>query len=132
MSDRTLATTDLLESLALSGTANVTIPVPQNTQNLTIAVSAQYAAVAATSGIQAAFSTSVDGTTFVAATEKDLVLTPAATVLGQGKVTFRLGNDPYRLDEPSYLNSIKVTLTNLDATNAAVVTVGHEAANFSL
>ncbi len=132
MSDRTLATTDLLESLALSGTASVTIPIPANTQNLTVAVSAQYAAVAATSGIQAAFLTSVDGTTFVAANEKNITVAPAATVLGQGKVTFRLGSDPYRLDEPSYLNSIKVTLTNLDATNAAVVAVSHEAANFSL
>lgn len=133
MSSRTLQTTDLLASIAASGTNSATIQIPQGTQNMTIKVSCEYAAVSATaSGIQAAFQTSVDGTTFVAANEKNITVAPAAGVLGTGQQVFRLGDDPYRLDEPSRLNSVKVNLTNLDGSNAATVTVSHEAANFAL
>lgn len=130
MADSAIHSVDLLASVALSGTASVTIPVPKGTQILTVRLSAQYAAVAGTSGMQAAFQTSTDGSTYGAAGETNLVVAPAATVLGSAATTFRLGQDPFRLDNPSNLNSIKVNLTNLDGTNAAVVAVSHEASTF--
>lgn len=120
---------DAVGSMALSGTASVTIPVPAGTQNLVVEVGAKYAAVAATSGVTVAVQTSVDGTTFVNAKETMPEIQPAATVLGTGSMTIRLGNDPFALDFPSYVNSIKVTLTNTDATNAVNYAITHQASS---
>jgi hypothetical protein len=47
-------------------------------------------------------------------------------------VILRLGDDPYRLDAPSRLKSVKLTLTNTDGTNAATYTVSHEASPHQL
>lgn len=133
MSSRSTDNVDLLKSINASGTASATIQIPQGTQQAVIKVSAQYAAVsAAASGVQAAFQTSVDGTTWVNAKESNVTVAPAANVLGTAQQVFRLGDDPHRLDSPSQLNSIKVNLTNLDGTNAATVSVSHDTANFSL
>lgn len=132
MSSRSTDNVDLLASIALSGTSSVTIPVPAGTQLAKIRLSCEYAAVASTSGIEATFQTSVDGTTFVNANEASITVNPAAGVLGTAEQIFRLGDDPYRLDQPGRFNSIKVNLTNLDATNAATVAVSHDTANFSL
>lgn len=132
MSSRTLGTIDKVGSIALSGTASATIAVPQGTQQLSITVGCEYAAVAATSGITVALQTSVDGTTFVNAVETMAELKPAAGVVGTGNVVIRLGDDPYRVDAANRLNSVKVTLTNTDATNAASYVILHEAGNYNL
>jgi hypothetical protein len=120
---------DALASVALSGTTNVTIPVPQGTQQLIIRTSCKYAAVAATSGITASYQVSLDGTTFAAAGEPNLLLKPAANVIGSDITVFNLGNSPFHLDSPSNINAVKVTLTNADATNPVTVAISHEAAS---
>ena len=132
MSSRTLTSIDKLGSVAASGTASATITIPQGTQQLNLTVGCEYAAVAGTSGITVAVQTSVDGTTWVNAKEVAAELQPAAGVVGSETIVLRLGDSPYRLDAPSHLNSVKVTLTNTDATNAASFVIAHEAANFTL
>lgn len=126
-------TIDALGSIAASGNATVTIQIPQETQMLYIPVSVTYAAVSATaSGVTVGLQTSVDGTTFVTAAETAAKLAPAANVLDTENVIVRLGDDPYRKDTPSRLNSVRLTLTNTDGTNAATYSVSHEAVQHQL
>lgn len=122
-------TIDALGSIAASGNKAVTIAVPKETQLLEINVGVEYAAVAGTSGVTVGLETSVDGTTFVTAKETAAEIKPAANVLGTESIIIRLGDDPYRLDgtSGSRLNSVKVTLTNTDATNAVSYSLSHEA-----
>ncbi len=111
-----------LASLAASGTANVVIPVAQGTQDLSIHVAAEYAAVSLTSGIQASFNVSPDGSTYVASNVPTIKVAPAAATLGEATAVFRTANDAFRADALP-VEDVKIVLTNLDGTNAAVVAV---------
>lgn len=125
------STVQAAQSLAASGTKSITIPVSATggvAQSLTIGVSATYAAVSATaSGIQAAFQISSDGSSFTNAAESNLVVAPAATVLGQGQQTIVL-NGPQKKNITPVV-AVKVNLTNLDGTNAANIAVLSESSD---
>lgn len=123
---------DSLGSVAASGNVSTTISLPQGTQKLAIVLGVEYAAVAATSGVTVALQTSVDGTTFVTANETAAEIKPAAGVLGTETLSIQLGDSPFRLDAPSRLAAVKLTLTNTDATNAATYTVTHNASTHQL
>lgn len=121
-----------VKQIALSGTDTVTYVLPTSgplPQSVTVGLDVKYAAVAATSGISAAFSVSKDGgTTWVAAVESALVVAPAATVLGHGEKKIVISG-PNKL-ETTPITAIKVVATNLDATNAAAVAISVEPSNY--
>jgi hypothetical protein len=121
---------DLIDSIASSGTANHVISIPQGTQEVLINVSALYAAVAATSGISVTLDTSVDGSTYVAAATPGVTVAPAATVLGNGTILVKLGDSPHCIESHRHFDTVKVLLTNLDATNGATVVVSHDLASY--
>jgi hypothetical protein len=123
-----LPTINGVQSIAASGTATVVIPVPNtNIQDAIIQVSAVYASVAATSGVTAAFSYSTNaGVGYTASNAPGVSLNPAATVLATDTATLKFGNEPFKVDPISYPDHLKVSLTNLDATNAVEVVVSSQ------
>lgn len=112
------------QSVAASGNTNATITLP-STGNVPVScevgVAVKYAAVAGTSGIQLSFQISSDGSTFTAAAETNMTVAPAAGALGFGSKIVRL-NGPLTLNTKPIV-AIKVTATNLDATNAASIAI---------
>jgi hypothetical protein len=119
-------------SLAASGTANITVDlnsVGGVSQSLAIGVGALYAAVAGTSGVQASFQISSNGSTFVAAALPNFVVKPAAAVQGYGEAKLA-ANGPLKLDAQPIV-AVKITLTNLDATNGCVVALVTESSDYN-
>jgi hypothetical protein len=114
----------LLKSVAASGTASVTIPVTDDTvQFVEVRVACSYAAVAGTSGISAAVQVSPDGTAFSNSNVSGLTLNPAANVIGTGLIVVPVSNNLNTKVDGGPIESVKINLTNADATNGAVVTV---------
>lgn len=115
------------QSVAASGTANPTIALPNLTKEVVIVVAAQYAAAAATTGISVALQVSYNnGSTYSASAQPTVVVPGVAGVLEQNQIVYRMFDDPFHLDQGVPTN-LKVGLTNLDATNAAVVSVAVQA-----
>lgn len=84
-----------------------------------VVLSAEYAAVAATSGLQMSFTVSENnGSSYAASAQANVVCAPAAGVLGSQTVVFSIRDMAAEKDGGGVTN-IKVTITNLDATNAA-------------
>ena len=116
-----------LASLAASGTATLIFPMPVTpfgggTNQAEFLVSTIYSAMAGTSGINVDVQVSTNGgSTYSASGYIDQVIKPnAATVLTSQSVFFRKGQYSDHVDH------IKLTLTNLDATNAALYAVQAE------
>jgi hypothetical protein len=120
-----------LLTLAAAGTASVTVPQSEEgAQSISVQVSSLYAAVAATSGVKATFQVSADGTTFVNATDGPITASAAATVIGTASRKIAL-EGALKTNTTGSIQAIKMTLTNLDATNAATVAVLSES-NFRI
>lgn len=107
------------KSIAASGTDNIVYAVPAQTRVHEFAVITNYAAIAATSGIQVVTQISSNGgSSYVSSGLPAQISLPiAATQLGQGSVVVRLGQ------YVGNVTHIKLLLTNLDATNASVVSI---------
>ena len=108
-----------VQSLAAAASAAFTVPVTNDSQSLLIQVAAQYTAVTVPSGVKMTLQVSSDGVTFNAANESGVTVAPAATVLGSGSQKVNI-EGPLKLDTQP-ITAVKVTLQNLDATNAAQV-----------
>ena len=107
-----------LASIALSANSgNIDTAADVLAEYYEVLVSAKYAAVAGTSGISIQTYYSTDGTTFVQNPASAQVLAPAANVLGS--LSIRVGSK----STLGTIQKIRVKLTNLDGTNAAVCTV---------
>lgn len=116
-------TLNALQALPAAGTLAVQIPVVgESTQSVLISVVASYVTAAATSGIQAGFQVSSNGSTFTAAAESNVVAAGAAnsTNVAQQKIALE---GPLKRNTTGSITAVEVNLTNLDATNAATVAV---------
>lgn len=120
-----------LLTLAASGTASVTVPVGKCVQSVSVSLNALYAAVAATTGVQATFQVSNNGgSTYTNAAEGQIT---ASGVVG----TVESASQKVAIEGPLVKNTVgdithvKVNLTNLDATNAATVAVLSEASVYA-
>lgn len=114
-----------LGSLAHSANETVTIAVPADIRALGVRVAAEYPAVAGTSGIEVSFQVSPDGENWSASKVLGSTIAPAAGVIGSAEYLFSFQDDPYKADAQPVV-AIKVSLTNLDGTNAATVCVESE------
>lgn len=117
-----------VKSIALSGTDVITVAPPETgvlSEYFDVQVAVKYAAVAGTSGVTASFQISPDGgTTWQAAALPSITMAPAANVMGVGNARIYLRGVKKMDTIP--ITAIKVTLTNLDATNAVVAAVATE------
>lgn len=117
-----VSTVQDVKSIAASGTDVITVSLPSTggiPQSLTVGLAAKYAAVSGTSGVTAAFQVSKDGTNWVASAVSGFEVAPAANALGYGEKKIFI-NGPLKLDGIPIV-AVKITLTNTDAANAAVV-----------
>ena len=105
-------------AIATSATASGTLLVATSAANLTGGTNN---AVSVTSGVTTSFAVSYDGVNFVPTNVASITNAPAAGVLGQSSRIFSI-NTPQRLDSGNPL-AIEVTVTNLDATYPAVVSI---------
>lgn len=111
-----------------NGTPDVaTIAFPNNKESIEIAINVTYSAMSATTGLQATVQESVDGQTFSQIVPIDSVtVTPSnagTNIVGKGYIEISrlaVGND---------VQSVQVTLSNLDATNLATVALFDQAYN---
>jgi hypothetical protein len=108
-------------SIAASGNSgNINIPVPDPLIEChEVRISGKYAAVAGVTGLQVALSTSPDNVTYTAAPGPASQIQSSGTSIGS--LTIRVSRD--RVSGP--INFIRTVVTNLDATNAAVVMVDY-------
>lgn len=111
-----------VKSIAASGTDVYTLTIPTTGPvpvSAKFGLAVKYAAVAATTGVTLSFQVSKDGTNFVSAALPSFTVAPAANALGYGESKMYLVG-PNKLDTIPIV-AVKVTATNLDGTNAAVV-----------
>jgi hypothetical protein len=121
----------LLQSVAASGgTANVIIPVtaanltgysPSGMRSLNIIVAANFGA-ASSAGLSTVLTYSADGSTYVASLVGFPLIQTAATGPVTNQVVYRLADHPFKLDAGP-IEDVKVTVTNNDGSNAALVAI---------
>lgn len=118
-----LSTLSFLKNVALSGTASIVIPVSGSVTDLHAAISANYAAVAGTTGIQAAFQVSADGgSTYTNSNVSTVTVPGVAGVTETVEVKFGIMDYSMRKDALP-ITHVKINLTNEDGTNACAVAV---------
>lgn len=114
-----------IASLGNNGGTVLTLP-DTSCQYWEFRISAKYAAVAATTGIQVAIQTSPDNSTY---TNYNLGATvpKLSTGTNLGSLVFRVvaGGQEFGQTSPPVFNFVKVTLTNTDTANAAIVVLDY-------
>jgi hypothetical protein len=112
-----------VKSIALSGTDVYTLTIPTTGPvpvSAKFGLAVKYAAMAGTTGVTLSFQISKDGTNFVASALPSFTVIPTAVnTLGYNEAKMYLVG-PNKLDTIPIV-AVKVTATNLDGTNAAVV-----------
>ena len=105
-------------TIAASGTFLVTLPVPVNISNTELLLTANYGAIAATSGVSMVPTISTDnGVTYHTGNglSTQVAQAPSVNTFGQGSI---LVSDAQFAGQ---ITHIRILLTNTDATNAASV-----------
>ena len=110
--------------LSASGSSNATVQITPGVEFIHFKLSAGYLAVAGTSGVRFNFQVSPDNSTFTNVAQLaggNITVANAANTRLDSDVTIYANG--WRIKSTTPINYIKVTATNLDATNSASISV---------